>query len=94
MKRAAAAAAIAVLTLAGCSEYNDQRGKGDAPVQNREGDDKPAVVINFPNEFANVAIKCYGGTALLTTTREAAPLVIPDSSLCDGDEVVKLEGNR
>lgn len=87
-----ATALVVILSLTGCSEYNDQRGKGDAPVENREGDDKAAVVINFPDTFANVAIKCYAGTAIISTTREAPVNVIPDSTFCRGDEVVKLEG--
>lgn len=88
------AAALLALTLASCSNWNDDRGLGDAPVQNRKGDDKAAVVVNFPDGFANVAIKCYGGTAVVSTTREAPVQLIPDSTLCNGDEVVKLDGTR
>lgn len=79
--------AAALALMAGCSEYNDDRGKGDAPVEDRNGDDKPAVVLNFPDSFANVAIKCYGGTAVISTTREAPVQVIPDATICDGDKV-------
>jgi len=71
----------------GCSEYDDNRGKGDAPVESRKGDDKAAVVINFPDTFANVALKCYGGTGFVSTTREAPVQVVPEARWCDGDEV-------
>lgn len=81
---------LLVILATGCSEYNDDRGRGDAPVQNREGDDKPAVVINFPDNFANVAIKCYKGTAVISTTREAPVQIVPDSVMCNGDNVVRL----
>lgn len=87
MTKTIIAAALALVFMAGCSEFNDQRGKGDAPVENRSGDDKPAVVINMPDGFANAAIKCYSGTAIVSTTREAPVQVIPDSAICDGDEV-------
>lgn len=79
---------IVVLALAtGCSEYEDDRGKGDAPVQNRKGDDKAAVVINFPDGFANIAVKCHKGNGLYVTTREAAPIVVKDDPICDGNDV-------
>jgi hypothetical protein len=86
LRLAAVGTAVGVL-LGGCSEYNDKRGKGDAPVEDREGDDKPAVVVNFPDGFANVALKCYGGTGFVSTTREAPVQVVPDARWCDGDAV-------
>lgn len=91
MKKLIATGLIAI-TLAGCGSYNDKRGLGDAPVMNRKGDDKAAVVINFPDTFANIAIKCYKGNGLYVTTRNAAPLVVKDDPLCDGNVVVSLEG--
>jgi hypothetical protein len=69
-----------VALAAGCSAYNDDRGKGDAPVGST--DDSPAAVINFPDGFANVARKCDGSTAIYTHTREAAPVVVPNSPEC------------
>lgn len=92
-KRVAALAALSILTLAGCSEYNDQRGKGDAPVQNRAGDDAPAVVINMPDGFSNIAVKCLNGNGLYVTTREAAPVIVKDDSNCAGSTVKRL-GNE
>lgn len=52
-----AAAAVALAAgLAGCSQYNEARGVGDAPVGKRN--DQPADVTNFPDGFGNVATKC------------------------------------
>lgn len=86
----AATVLVILLSCTSCWWDSDDRGFGDAAVG--DFDDSPATVINFPNTFANVAIKCYSGTAILTTTRQAAPLVIPDSSFCKGNEVVVLDG--
>lgn len=79
-----------IIVLAGCGSYQDARGKGDAPIANRTGDDKAAVVINFPDGFANVALKCYRGNGIYSTTREATVVIVRDDPLCDGDEVKPL----
>lgn len=76
--------AIAVTALAGCE--SDSRGTGDSPVADHHGDDSPANVTNFPDGFANIATKCVAGAPgyrAFVTTREAAPIVLPDSS-CKG----------
>ncbi len=73
--------ALAALALAGCNSYNEQRGKGDAPVG--QTDDSPATIINFPNNFANVAHKCYGTTGLYSNTRNAGDVtVVPSDPRC------------
>lgn len=93
MKKVLGALALTVafvLGAVGCSGWNNERGLGDAPVMEKNGNDDPAVVINFPDTFANVAIKCFNGTAIISHTREAQPLVIADSTFCDGDKVVKV----
>ncbi|MFI1768645.1 hypothetical protein ACH41H_42345 [Streptomyces sp. NPDC020800] len=61
--------------VAGCSDsYNDKRGKGDAPVQGRAGDDTPAEVFNMPDGFGNLATKCVGhGFRAYVTTNADAP---------------------
>ncbi|MEU5635754.1 hypothetical protein [Streptomyces rishiriensis] len=66
-----AALALAVL-LGGCSQkYYDERGKADAPVAGRAGDDTPAEVHNFPDGFGNLATKCVGpGKRGYATTRD------------------------
>lgn len=57
----AAITALFVGTLTGCSGYNDTRGKGDAPVAERHGDDTPKYVTNNPDGFGNVATGCVWG---------------------------------
>lgn len=58
------ATAVTVLALAGCGQqWDDEHGKGDAPVRNQKGDDTPADVTNFPDNFGNVATKCVAGVA-------------------------------
>ncbi|WP_206438978.1 hypothetical protein [Streptomyces scabichelini] len=61
---------LAVL-LTGCSqEHDDERGKGDAPVKGKAGEDTPAEVYNFPDGFGNLATKCVGdGKRGYVTTR-------------------------
>lgn len=63
MKRriAAAAAAAILLLVTGCDaaqKHEDKRGRGDAPVAGRKGDDNPAFCTNMPDEFGNVCGKC------------------------------------
>lgn len=56
-------------------------GIGDAPVGDR--DDTPAAVVNMPDRFANVAMKCMGPNGVYVSTREAAPVVVVASDpLC------------
>jgi hypothetical protein len=73
----AVALAVAVmLGMAGCGGYDDARGRGDAPVGNR--DDAPADVINFPDTFGNVATKCdrYGHRLFVVTHVKTDPTVV------------------
>jgi hypothetical protein len=77
---------VAVLVLtAGCSGYNNARGKGDAPVGS--SDDTPAQILNYPDGFPNVAIKCDGhGHRVFVSTHDktdSQPTVVDDPS-CPG----------
>jgi hypothetical protein len=83
---------IAALALTvGCSQWNDDRGRGDAPVADPK-DDTPAKVINFPDRFANIAFKCFGNAGLYVTTRNAPPVIIPDDPNCTNE--VTVEGDN
>jgi len=76
---AAVLAAVALPLLSGCA--SEKRGTADSPVANQRGDDSPANVTNFPDHFANIATKCVAGAPgfrAFVTTREAAPVVLPD----------------
>ncbi|SHI09078.1 hypothetical protein [Streptomyces sp. 3214.6] len=54
-------ALVLALLLGGCSqEYYDERGKADAPVAGKAGENTPAEVYNFPDGFGNLATKCVG----------------------------------
>ncbi|MFI7505050.1 hypothetical protein ACIBVL_42575 [Streptomyces sp. NPDC049687] len=79
---------LAVGTLAGCSqEYNDERGKGDAPVAGKKGDDTPAEVFNMPDGFGNLATKCVGhGFRAYVTTNATGPsnVQIVEDKSCGG----------
>lgn len=80
MKRLILTVAV-VMSLAGCAR--ESAGTKDSPIVHPT-DNHPAHVINFPNGFANVAWKCDGeGHRIYTTTRDAAPVVVDDSS-CGG----------
>ena len=82
--RAAALALIAGL-LVGCSQgYQNKRGKGDAPVAGKSGEDTAAEVYNFPDGFGNLATKCVGhGMRAYVTTNTSGPSnvqIVPDST--------------
>lgn len=76
-----AAAAASVVLLVGCGTA--ERGTVDSPVEaGPQQNNAPAHIVNFPDGFPNIAIKCDGRTGIYTTTREAAPTVIPDDPRC------------
>lgn len=76
----AVAAVVAVAALGACSEYNDDRGIGDAPVQQQP--DREVQVYPNGNLFPNISFFCIGKNGIYTTTREAPPVVVPDDSNC------------
>ncbi|MBC6458820.1 hypothetical protein [Actinomadura sp. HBU206391] len=77
-----------VLALSACSGFSNERGWGDAPVSKR--DDSAAEVINYPNQFGNVAHKCDGhGHRVYVVTHaksDVAPVVVTDPSCPGGAE--------
>ena len=80
-KTIAALAVVALATVAGCSEFNDDRGRGDAPTDQQP--DKAVKVWPNADLFPNIAALCVGGNGVYTTTREAAPVVVADDPNCD-----------
>lgn len=80
--------ALVLLTTAGSC---DEKGLGDAPVGQRIEGERDIIVM--PDQFANVAVACDGPTRIYVTTREAAPVVVPDHPACTGeDEATSGEG--
>lgn len=87
MRKLGITVVLVLLVGTGCSKYNDERGKGDAPVLGRHGDSTPAEVYNFPNGFGNVATKCVGhGFRAYVVTHaktDVPPTIVSDPS-CGG----------
>jgi hypothetical protein len=78
----ALAALVALAVFLPGSDFKDRRGRGDAPVADRQGDDAPANVINMPDRFSNVAFKCWGANGIYVTTDAVPPVVIADDPEC------------
>lgn len=82
---ATSAAVLIGISATACSQYNDDRGKGDAPVFQRRGDDSPAYISNMPDGFRNAGAKClYGfpGMAFVTDTNDQLNVFVYKG--CDG----------
>jgi hypothetical protein len=75
-----AVAIIAFSLLQACSGYNDERGRGDAPVE--QMDDQEVRVYPNGDQFPNIAFFCVGGNGVYTTTREAPPVVNASDPEC------------
>jgi hypothetical protein len=90
-KTFAAVALLAVLVgLAGCgmtgTGENDRHGTGDAPVADR--DDSAASIINMPDAFPNVAVKCWRGNGIYATrATESKP--VPELAVVPADPACK-----
>jgi hypothetical protein len=83
--RALVAGLLLAVALGACS--NDEEGRGDAPVDQKNINDAPAYVINFPDSFHNVAVKCDPhGFRIFSHTRAGSPPVILRDDSCLGQE--------
>ncbi len=72
------------VTLAACGPDGTQLD--DAPVG--IVDDTPQFVMTNLDGFPNVAVRCYGGNGIYTTTREygdAITIIVADPECVDGD---------
>jgi len=79
---------VGVLLSTGCSKYNDDRGIGDAPVDQQP--DRKIKVWPAPDKFMNVGAFCIGQDAVYIHTRtQAPPVVVGDSKNCDEGGVLK-----
>ena len=59
----------------------DRKGLGDAPVG--EALEKPRTVIVMPDQFPNLVVVCDATTRIYVTTRQAAPVAVPDHPACE-----------
>lgn len=76
----------ALLTaMVACSGHETRRGRGDAPIGGVNG--KPADIVEFPDQFANIAMKCLDVNGIYVTTREAAPVVVVNDPLCQEERL-------
>lgn len=82
MRRVVVSLVLAATLVLGsaCSQYNDDRGFGDAPADQQP--DEPVKVYPMPDLFSNVALLCVGKNGVYVTTREAAPVVVKDDTNC------------
>lgn len=75
MRRLACAltAAVAVLSLAGCGHDNFRDAKN---ITSRDADSY--TLLNNGDQFPNIIVVCYAGTAFATTTRDLnAVMLVP-----------------
>lgn len=70
--------ATVVLTAGACED----RGTVDAPIDPQLQDNQAPFIVNMPDGYLNLALKCLGDDLLVAHTRQAAPVVVPDSDLC------------
>ena len=76
---------MVLLLAAGACE---ERGTKDAPIDPALQDNAAPFIVNMPDSYMNLALKCLGDDLIIAHTREAAPVVIGDSAACDEGGVV------
>jgi hypothetical protein len=75
-------AVLMVLAASACEDYNTERGRGDAPVGHVY--DEKVDVIQFPDQFSNIATTCdHHGNRLYMTTGGDFIAVVQDEE-CSG----------
>lgn len=76
------------LTAGACEE----RGTNDAPIDPALADDQAPFIVNMPDGYMNLALKCLGPDLVVAHTRQAAPTVVPGSPLCaEGSQVPQVD---
>jgi hypothetical protein len=80
----------AAFAASACSGWNNERGIGDAPVDQQP--DETRKVWPNGDQFANVSAFCIGGNGVYTVTDPAPPEVIVDDPECaEGGALVPTE---
>jgi hypothetical protein len=72
------AVAVLLLTAGACED----RGTRDAPIDTSLQDNTSPYIINMPDGFMNLSLKCLEDTLVVVHTRTAPPVLIDDSNLC------------
>ncbi len=67
-----------LLLASSCEAYQDLEGLDVV-------DPDKAIIIRNADQFPNLSVLCFGETAVITTTREAAPVVDQGSVFCGDD---------
>jgi len=80
----ASVTAVVILTAGACED----RGTRDAPIDTRLQDNTAPYIVNMPDQYENLALKCLGNDLLVSHTREAPPLVVEDADACVNDSDV------
>jgi hypothetical protein len=90
--RVATMALVVGVALAGmgCSGFNDDRGVGDAPVDQQA--DQARKVWPNADRFPNISAFCIGGNGVYTTTRQAPPAIVVDDPECAEGGVLQTDG--
>ena len=78
-----------VLTAGACED----RGTVDAPIDRSLQDNQPPFIVNMPDGYMNLALKCLGDDLVIAHTRQASPLLVPDSDLCGPGTAVPQVGD-
>ena len=74
--------AALALTACGDAFYKDDRGKGDAPVDQVE--DTEVTVYPNGDGYPNISVICTEkGNGVYSTTREAPPVVVTNDPECE-----------
>jgi hypothetical protein len=79
---------LALAFLAGCADDNE--GTQDSPVDTDLKDNQAPYVINFPDMFMGMALKCVGDTLVISHTRPGSPVAIGGASACAEGEAEKI----
>lgn len=76
---------LTAVVLAGCAQAS--HGTQDAPVNRHLTDNSQTQVINFPDQFPNVTMKCdhHGHRLFATTRNDQSALQIVTDPTCPKD---------
>lgn len=76
--------ALVAVSLVGCAQKS--HGFQDSPVNQKYTDNSPAQIINFPDQYFNVAEKCdHHGHMLYSNTRDSDTQIVNDLKDCPDD---------